>query len=59
MNVARIIDGIVVNIEVADPAWIASNDDVDGVRIIPYTDEQPAYIGLGWNESDGFEQPAP
>lgn len=57
MNIARIADGIVINIEVADASWIAQNDGVDGLRFIPYTDEQPAWIGLAWSELDGFEQP--
>lgn len=55
MNIARIRNGIVVNIEVGDEQWIetATGDDV----LVPYTDEQPARVGLGWEPDSGFEQP--
>lgn len=56
MNIGRIRNGVVVNIEIVDEQWVddGSSDDV----LIPYTDEQPAFIGLGWSEVDGFEQPS-
>lgn len=57
MNIARIKDGIVVNLEVADAEWVAENDGIDGFTFIEYTDTQSAHIGLIWNQLDGFEQP--
>lgn len=57
MNIARIRDGVVTNVEVADQEWIDSNQDAGGFHFEPYTDEQPAHIGLAWSEADGFEQP--
>lgn len=57
MNIARIVNGLVVNIEIADQEWIDANQGVDGCTFVPYTDVNVAHIGLGWNETDGFEQP--
>lgn len=59
MNVARILNGIVINIEVADQEWFEANSvGSDGSILIPYTNEQPAYIGLSWSKENGFEQPS-
>jgi hypothetical protein len=58
MNIARIKDGIVVNIEVADREWLEKNQGLDGFYFIEWTYDSPAYIGYGWNELSGFEQPA-
>lgn len=58
MNIARIRDGIVINIETVDEDWSdpGNSDDI----LVPYTDNQPAFVGLTWTEADGFEQqPAP
>lgn len=58
MNIARVIDGIVVNLEVADQEWIDANTpSSDGAIFVPIPDWNPGHIGLGWNETDGFEQP--
>lgn len=57
MRIARIRNGIVENIEVADQAWLdAQHLDPDTI-FIPYTDDNPAHIGLGWTKEAGFEQP--
>jgi len=48
MNIARIINGTVVNIEVADQEWLDAQDDPD-VTFVPYGDEAPAYIGGTWD----------
>ena len=67
MNVARIKDGVVVNLEVADQAWITENDGVDGYTFIPYVLDVPEVerstappspvIGLGFDPVTGlFEQ---
>lgn len=59
MNIARIRNGIVINIEVADQEWIDANQGTDGCTFVEYTNEQPAHIGFGWTEANGFEQPPP
>lgn len=56
MNVARVKDGVVVNFEVVDRAWLDANNDA-GVKFVPYSDESPAHLGLGYTEIEGFEQP--
>ena len=60
MNLARVRDGVVVNIEVADTEWLSAaqatkNDD--SVELIEYTDDAPAHIGYRYNPEQGFEQP--
>ena len=57
MNIARVVDGIVVNIEVASQEWVAAQDD-PGVAFIEYTDANPAHIGLAFDSKTGvFAQP--
>ena len=56
-SIARIKDGLVTNLEVADDEWIAANQGINGFVFISYTDEKPAHIGLAWTEEEGFEQP--
>lgn len=56
MDVARIRDGIVVNIESASQEWLEANSNGGDFIFVPFTEENPAVIGLGWNEVDGFEQ---
>jgi hypothetical protein len=56
MNIARIIDGIVENIEVADQEWLDIHQHANCV-LVPYEDDNPAYIGLRWSKEEGFEQP--
>lgn len=65
-TVARIKDGIVVNLEVADDEWIAQNNGIDGYTFIPFVQEpddpatappSPA-IGYGFDPVTGlFKQP--
>lgn len=57
ISIARIKANIVVNLEVADQEWIDDNQGVDGFTFVPYTEAQPAWIGLGWTPENGFEQP--
>lgn len=47
MNIARIKDGLVINIEVADQEWLDAQGDPDA--FVPYTDESPARIGDHWD----------
>lgn len=56
MNIARIKDGTVINIEIADDEWTEQADD-DEVTFIAYDDTNPAFVGLSWSQADGFEQP--
>jgi hypothetical protein len=48
MNIARVVDGYVVNIEVADQEWIDAQDD-PAVTFVPYIDDKPAYVGGTWD----------
>jgi hypothetical protein len=57
MNVARIIDGTVVNIEVAEQSWIDAQDDPN-VTFVPYTDDAPTVIGATW-DGKAFTAPDP
>lgn len=57
-TVARIKDGIVVNIECADAEWLDAHADDLEYRFVPYTPEAPAAIGLRHDPETGFEQPA-
>jgi hypothetical protein len=56
MNVARIKDGTVVNIEVADAEWVAAHDGVDDYRFVEIPDGSSAHIGLGYDPVTGFAQ---
>lgn len=56
--IARVLNNVVINIEVADEKWIsANNPGEDGSILVPYYDNEIPYIGLGWSEETGFEQP--
>lgn len=56
MATFAVIDGgKVSNIIVADTKEIA--EQVTGQFCVEYTEENPANIGLGWDETTGFEQP--
>ena len=67
MIIARISDGVVVNIEVADESWVraarAATPDPKSHPVtfveIHETDEAPniAHIGYGYDPARGFEQP--
>lgn len=58
MNIARIDlqTGLVVNTEVADQEWLDAHADDPDFLFVPYTDENPAVVGLGWDPATGFEQ---
>jgi hypothetical protein len=57
MNIARIKDGVVVNLEVADAEWVNANNGINDYVFVEYSDSDPAHIGLGWSSEEGFEQP--
>ena len=71
MNVARVRHGLVVNIEVIDDDSPQALDLTSSrfeecnlghqhakeEQLIPYTDDAPAWIGLGYDPDHGFEQP--
>jgi hypothetical protein len=48
MNIARIVNGTVINIESASQEWIDAQDDPD-VTLVAYTDHAPAGIGATWD----------
>lgn len=52
INVARIVDGIVVNIEVADQNWINANT-TSSVIFVPVNDS-PVSPGMSWDSESGF-----
>lgn len=54
-NFAVIDNNKVVNNIVADTKEIA--EEATGQLCVEYTEENPAHIGLGWDEETGFEQP--
>jgi hypothetical protein len=59
MNMARVIDGVVTNIEVVSEEWLDLNQPNSDVLFVVYGDDNPAHIGLSWDQINGFEQPIP
>ena len=58
MEIARVINNVVVNLEVADQAWIDANTpSPDGAVFVPILPGETAHIGLKWDKTNGFEQP--
>ena len=71
MNVARVRHGLVINIEVVDDDSPQAREltssrleecnlghqHAQEEQLIPYTDDAPAWIGLTYDPSTGFEQP--
>lgn len=55
MNIARIDNGTVINIEVATEEWLDAQEDRS--IFVPYTDEAPARIGDTW-DGHAFIPPA-
>jgi len=57
MNMARIRDGIVINLEVHDDEG-GDVRESDADLLVRYSDEKPAFLGYGYNyDTDEFEQP--
>lgn len=55
MNIARIDEaGLVVNVEVADQAWVDENQGVDGFTFVESTDDNQAWIGATYDASTGL-----
>lgn len=61
LNVARILDGKVVNIEIATAEWIEAAQGVDGYTFVVYPDTERVHIGMDWTKKKGFveTEPAP
>ena len=57
MNIARVVDGYVVNIEIADQEWLDAQDDPS--LFVPYTDDAPARIGDTWDGTNFVTPAAP
>ena len=61
LRIARIdlASGLVVNVEMAAQDWLdAHAADPDYLFVVDADPGQPAVIGLGYDPSTGFEQPA-
>jgi hypothetical protein len=57
-NVARVRDGIVVNLEAMDDDWLAIQQAQCGDSLIIYGESETPQIGLGYDEESGeWEQP--
>jgi hypothetical protein len=52
MNISRILDGVVVNIEVADAEWVAANQGVDGYTFAPYFGTDSGWTDTGPTPED-------
>lgn len=62
MQIARVENGVVVNVEVADAKWLAAQTDLpDHVQLVPLADDDAetvaAHIGLPYDSKQGFQQP--
>ena len=51
---ARVVDGIVKNIELANEEWIKNQNDSNTVFVL-MQDDDIAHIGLSWTKENGFE----
>jgi hypothetical protein len=57
MNIARIVDGVVVNLEVADEEWLEENSaNYSGVQFVVIPNGVQVRIGSTWTELEGFEK---
>lgn len=58
MNVARVKDGVVINVEVWDTIEGAEASLKEGESCIPYEEREDyrPWVGLRYSEKDGFEQ---
>lgn len=54
MNVARIIDGVVAGIEVADLEWLTANASSE-IQYVPIPDDLVVNVGSSWSSENGFE----
>ena len=59
MNISRILDGVVVNIEVADAEWVAINQGVDGYTFEPYFGTDSGWTDTGPTPADIASAPEP
>lgn len=73
MNVARVNRGVVINIEAVDDDSPQAREltsthleecnlghqHAEEEQLIPYTEDNPAWIGLGYDPETSFEQPPP
>lgn len=71
MNVARVEKSLVVNIEVVDADSAQARElttsrleecnlghqHAEAEQLVPYTDDNPAHVGYGYDPETGFEQP--
>ena len=58
LNIARIENGIVKNIEVADQEWFNLQENNDEVYFVVVTDEKIPWVGYPYNkQTNEFERP--
>ena len=55
MNIARIVGGIVVNLEIADEEWISENS-TEEISFVSTEGEIDAHIGSTWTPELGFQK---
>ena len=59
MNIARVRNGIVENIEVATEEWLQNYSLETNEQVVLLSGQDAPHIGLSWSEATGFEQPEP
>lgn len=60
MNIARIRDGVVTNIETASTEWLREHEHDHGVTFVKYdAEKETPFIGYEWNAAEGFQPPPP
>lgn len=57
LRIARVADGLVVNVEIASQEWLDAHADDPDFLFVVDVPEQPARVGLGYDPGTGFEQP--
>lgn len=58
MEIARIENGKVVNIEVVDADWVKENQELfDNNYCVLLSEGEKVTTGVGWSAETGFEQP--
>lgn len=58
INVARISNGLVENIEYVEEEWLMESGLTGDATLVRIDPDGTAHIGLAWNPTDGFEQPS-
>jgi hypothetical protein len=59
VNIARIDDGVVVNLEVVTQDWLDDNADDPNFTFVAYIEGDYPTIGYGYDPVTGFDYPPP